>query len=149
MLNSRLGLFTAATSLWLPFSLSYGVILPSSLTTLLPLALEFSSHLPVSVCGTGASSIHIPFLATTFSHFPTKFQSLSPGATNARVQLFAFADARLPLIELKTTTASLEQVFLSLTQEDAPQATESTLDDAASDPDAEPVQATQEEEEDS
>lgn len=62
---------------------------------------------------------------------------------------FAFADARLPLIELKTTTASLEQVFLSLTQEDAPQATESTLDDAASDPDAEPVQATQEEEEDS
>ena len=52
MLNSRLGLFTAATSLWLPFSLSYGVILPSSLTTLLPLALEFSSHLPVSVCGT-------------------------------------------------------------------------------------------------
>lgn len=32
---------------------------------------------------------------------------------------FAFADARLPLIELKTTTASLEQVFLSLTQEDA------------------------------
>ena len=62
---------------------------------------------------------------------------------------FAFADARLPLIELKTTTASLEQVFLSLTQEDAPQATESTSDDAASDPDAEPVQATQEEEEDS
>ena len=62
---------------------------------------------------------------------------------------FAFADARLPLIELKTTTASLEQVFLSLTQEDAPQTEESTLDDAASDPDTEPVQATQEEEEDS
>ncbi len=36
-----------------PFSLSYGVNLPSSLTTLLPLALEFSSRLPVSVCGTG------------------------------------------------------------------------------------------------
>ena len=36
-----------------PFSLSYGVNLPSSLTTLLPLALEFSSYLPVSVCGTG------------------------------------------------------------------------------------------------
>ena len=35
-----------------PFSRSYGVILPSSLTTLLPLALEFSSYLPVSVCGT-------------------------------------------------------------------------------------------------
>ena len=32
---------------------SYGVNLPSSLTTLLPLALEFSSCPPVSVCGTG------------------------------------------------------------------------------------------------
>ena len=37
-----------------PLSRSYGVNLPSSLTTLLPLALEFSSYLPVSVCGTGA-----------------------------------------------------------------------------------------------
>ena len=68
-----------------PFFRSYGVNMPSSLTTLLPMALGFSPHLPVSVCGTGASSVHIPFLATTFSHFPTKFQSLSPGATNARV----------------------------------------------------------------
>ena len=53
LLNSRLGLFTAA---WLPrrpFSLSYGTILPSSLTTVLSLALGFSPHLPVSVCGTG------------------------------------------------------------------------------------------------
>ena len=40
-----------------PFSRSYGVIMPSSLTTLLPLALGFSPHLPVSVCGTGAFSI--------------------------------------------------------------------------------------------
>ena len=46
-----------------PFSRSYGVILPSSLTTLLPLALEFSSYLPVSVCGTGAEDIHKTFLA--------------------------------------------------------------------------------------
>ena len=36
-----------------PFSRSYRVILPSSLTTLHPLALEYSSHLPVSDCGTG------------------------------------------------------------------------------------------------
>ena len=53
LINSRLGLFTAATSLWLPFSRSYGVILPSSLTRVLPFVLEFSSRLPVSVCGTG------------------------------------------------------------------------------------------------
>ena len=62
-----------------PLSRSYGVILPSSLTTLLPLALEFSSYLPVSVCGTGAFNIHIPFLAASFFHFPTIFSPLRPG----------------------------------------------------------------------
>ena len=36
-----------------PFFRSYGVILPSSLTMLLPLVLGSSPHLPVSVCGTG------------------------------------------------------------------------------------------------
>ena len=53
------------------FSRSYGVILPSSLTTLLPLALEFSSYLPVSVCGTGTSDIHKTFLAPVQPCFPT------------------------------------------------------------------------------
>ena len=37
-----------------PFSLTYGVNLPSSLTMLLPLVLGFSPHPPVSVYGTGA-----------------------------------------------------------------------------------------------
>ena len=37
----------------LPFSRSYGDILPSSLATFPSIALESSSHLPVSVCGTG------------------------------------------------------------------------------------------------
>ena len=67
-----------------PLFRSYGVNMPSSLTTLLPKALGFSPHLPVSVCGTGAFPIHIPFLAACFLHFPTILQSLSPGATNAR-----------------------------------------------------------------
>ena len=71
LLNSRLGLFAAAPLRGLPFSRSYGVILPSSLTTLLPLALEFSSHLPVSVCGTDIADIHMPFLARSFICFPT------------------------------------------------------------------------------
>ena len=62
LLNSCLGLFSAATSLWHPFSRSYGVILPSSLTTLLPPAFEFSSHLPVSVCGTGMYDTIAAFL---------------------------------------------------------------------------------------
>ena len=85
MLNSRLDLFSAAHSREHPFSRSYGVNLPSSLTTLLPLALEFSSYLPVSVCGTGTLDIHKTFLAPVHAYFPTKLRSLSPGATIARV----------------------------------------------------------------
>ena len=54
-----------------PFSRSYGVNLPSSLTTLLPLALEFSSYLPVSVCGTGSLDIHKAFLAFVQVYFAT------------------------------------------------------------------------------
>ncbi len=84
MLNSRLGLFTATHFREQPLSLSYGFNLPSSLTTLLPLALESSSCLPVSVCGTGSFHIHTAFLAS----FQTDFHSivsLSTGATNARL----------------------------------------------------------------
>lgn len=40
-----------------PFSRSYGVILPSSLTRVLSLTLGFSPRLPVSVCGTGTSRL--------------------------------------------------------------------------------------------
>ena len=72
MINSRLGLFTATTSRWHPLFRSYGVNMPSSLTTLLPLALgsSYSSRLfSLSICRTSL----------------LKFQSLSPGATNARV----------------------------------------------------------------
>ena len=64
LVNSRLGLFAAACRSRLPLSRSYGVILPSSLTTLLPLALGFSPHLPVSVCGTGALAYARAFLAS-------------------------------------------------------------------------------------
>ena len=53
LLNSCLGQFSAAWSPRRPFSRSYGAILPNSLTMLLPPALGFSPHLPVSVCGTG------------------------------------------------------------------------------------------------
>ena len=48
----------------LPFFRTYGVNLPSSLTTLLPLALGFSPHLPVSVCGTGTLAFARAFLAS-------------------------------------------------------------------------------------
>ena len=59
LLNSRLGLFTAARQGRAgpnpggrPFSRSYGVVLPSSLTWFLPSASVFSTRPPVSVCGT-------------------------------------------------------------------------------------------------
>ena len=62
LLNSRQGHFSATPSgstlgitlLGRSFSRSYGAILPSSLTRVLPIPLVFSTRLPVSVCGTGA-----------------------------------------------------------------------------------------------
>ena len=80
LLNSRLGLFAAAPLRGLPFSLSYGVILPSSLTTLLPLALGFSPHLPVSVCGTGALDIPHTFSRHLLPLLPySNFSPFRPG----------------------------------------------------------------------
>ena len=66
---------------WYPFSLSYGVSLPSSLTMLLSLILGSSPHLPVSVCGTGTSIQYLQaFLASRFLElryfiFTTSFES--------------------------------------------------------------------------
>ena len=71
LLNSCLGLFSAATFPWHPFSRSYGVILPSSLTMLLPPALGFSPHPPVSVYGTGTIRAIAAFLGSSLTSFPT------------------------------------------------------------------------------
>ena len=70
LINSCLGLFTATQSLEYPLFRSYGVNLPSSLTTLLPLALGFSPHLPVSVCGTGTLVYTRAFLASQHRGLP-------------------------------------------------------------------------------
>ena len=64
LLNSCLSLFSAAGSLRHPFSRSYRVILPSSLTMLLPPALGFSPHPPVSVYGTGTRYTIAAFLGS-------------------------------------------------------------------------------------
>ena len=59
---------------------SYGVNLPSSLTTLLPLALEFSSCPPVSVCGTGVYFYTQSFSRHTLHLLPySNFSPLRPG----------------------------------------------------------------------
>jgi hypothetical protein len=66
VVNSRLGLSFATHLCFyrkgihtnrLPFSRSYGDILPSSLTRVFPRTLGFSPRLPVSVCGTGTHSL--------------------------------------------------------------------------------------------
>ena len=67
-----------------PFFRSYGVNMPSSLTTLLPKALGFSPHLPVSVCGTGAQLHTYTFSRHHLPLLPYYFQSLSPESTSPR-----------------------------------------------------------------
>ena len=71
LLNSCLDQFSAARFPWHPFSRSYGVILPSSLTILLPPALGFSPHPPVSVYGTGTYKTIAAFLGTWLTYFAT------------------------------------------------------------------------------
>ena len=62
-----------------PLFRSYGVNLPSSLTTLLPLALESSSYPPVSVCGTGALAYMQLFLSPSKDTSLLIFGPLRPG----------------------------------------------------------------------
>ena len=70
LLNSCLSLFSAACSRRHPFSRSYRVILPSSLTMLLPPALGFSPHPPVSVYGTGTCNTIAAFLDSSNHQLP-------------------------------------------------------------------------------
>ena len=58
LVNSRLGHFSAPTSLWVPFSRSYGVNLPSSLAMIHSSTLGSSPHPPVSVYGTGRDALN-------------------------------------------------------------------------------------------
>ena len=63
-----------------PFFRSYGVNMPSSLTTLLPLALGSSPHLPVSVCGTGARLHSYTFSRRSLPPLPYyNFSPFRPG----------------------------------------------------------------------
>ena len=93
LVNSRLGLFTAACFRRHPFSRSYGVILPSSLTIVLSLTLGFSPHLPVSVCGTGTLDLTSGFSwqreISCFSSFA------SPSQPSLMLRGFAYVTASL------------------------------------------------------
>ena len=95
LLNSCLGQFSAATSQWHSFSRSYGVILPSSLTMLLPSALGFSPHPPVSVYGTGAIQTIAAFLDAWLTLFPT-LDSVRITSSDCRTDLPVRLLPRLP-----------------------------------------------------
>ena len=64
-----------------PLSRSYGANLPNSLTKVLPIALVYSTRLPVSVCGTGT-------WISTFRGF-SRQQGLTTSASRARIRASA------------------------------------------------------------
>ena len=107
LLNSCLSLFSAAHLRGHPLSRSYGVILPSSLTMLLPPALGFSPHLPVSVYGTGTLQTIAAFLGSWnqilryFVFTPHHVFGLRSGfsfyAPTSLVPVFPFPDYLIPL----------------------------------------------------
>ena len=112
LLNSCLSLFSAARSLWHPFSRSYGVILPSSLTRVLPFVLGFSPRPPVSVCGTGTYLLLSSFSCQReFNNFPTEVRSPSRPSfatrTSLRYGLIAWTESTIaPLCLSFCVTAS-------------------------------------------
>ena len=101
LVNSRLGQFSAAPLLGHPLSLSYGVILPSSLTTVLSLALGYSPHPPVSVL-VRATLIWI-------ETFPVSVKSAA--------SLLSFAPHRAPTLTKRICLSSLPQRLDTLNQQ--------------------------------
>ena len=85
LLNSCLSLFSAAHFRGLPFSRSYGDILPSSLAMLLPSALGSSPHPPVSVYGTGMYHTIAAFLDGSSTLFATLSSLPVTGSLYGRV----------------------------------------------------------------
>ena len=95
LLNSCLSLFSAASFQRHPLSRSYRAILPSSLTMLLPPALGFSPHLPVSVYGTGMYHTIAAFLDSR-NHTLRYFSSLRVTSSDCTADLPTVLLPRLP-----------------------------------------------------
>ena len=85
-----------------PLSRSYGVILPSSLTTLLPSDCGFSPRLPVSVYGTGAYIAIADFLDSVDSETsllifaPRHISPLTPYGFACTGWLYAWPGISIP-----------------------------------------------------
>jgi len=70
--------FTETIRRWYALSRSYSVNLPSSFSTAHPSALEYSSHPPVSVCGTGCYNLALEvFLGGLFTIIINAAEALS------------------------------------------------------------------------
>ena len=98
LINSRLNLFAAPTSRWDPFSRSYGVNLPSSLTVIHSSALVYSTRLRVSVCGTG--TLKIKFSGFSREYVYMHYWIVPKDAPYCQVRLF-------PWICLRKSTPTL------------------------------------------
>ena len=86
LLNSCLSLFSAALLRGHPFSRSYRVILPSSLTRVLSFVLGFSPRPPASVCGTGTHTISQHLFSPAWIHMlPYLFFGPHHSSENIRV----------------------------------------------------------------
>ena len=123
LLNSRLSLFSAAPRRGHPFSRSYGVILPSSLTRILPFVSGFSPRPPASVCGTGTFRYTSSFSRQReIARFPTLISVLSclmlyGTRTSLRTTLDTFTQLTITALELSfCVTAS----FFPVVQEFPP-----------------------------
>ena len=116
LLNSRLSLFSVTNLRWLPLSLSYGVILPSSLTRVLPFVSGFSPRPPASVSGTGTFGYTSSFSRQReLTRFPTEISvRITPQLIGLRTSLQPNLDActglTITLLELSfCVTASFHR----------------------------------------
>ena len=104
LLNSRLGLFSATpeklkarslqplTPQRPHFSRSYVCILPSSLTRVLSHALEYSSRLPVSVCGTVPNKLPLEIISRR--HDYARFARPKTGSLLRLISIHGFSSVR-------------------------------------------------------
>ena len=99
LLNSRLGLFTAADLRQRPFSRSYRAILPSSLAMIHSSTLGFSPRLPVSVYGTGFYNLKLSGFSWKSDYLnyprPRRFKVLS-AFSNPHVLLVVWPSSDSP-----------------------------------------------------
>ena len=124
LLNSRLGLFTASYSHRNPFSRSYRVNLPSSLTMDHSSALGYSPRLPVSVYGTGCLKLQRleaflgnKFTNTIYSSKPKQYYQVSAQGTDLPIPLITYTLQRtIPSVRGCFTIPSLHHYLKQVSE---------------------------------